>query len=258
MRFSPGCKCCACDKAFFTYGCAGVGVPGRAITVTQAGDTKGTCTTADGTGGTTLGGCVISLPPGTYDYSIAGGDGFAGATGSFIHTCPSAAATSVNLSPASTHVCIPDACNYPIPKTLTSGSHTLTYAGHIAGPTESWKWDVTESFSASTKVADPLNPGFCVNGSGSLPVNYSLTYIKGLLIGWMFGVGWNVQCCEDGNAHYSETGSPGGVSSGVVANPGPCHPVAFSFSVPTTGSYNCGVPNTLGTPGGGGTVLVTA
>jgi hypothetical protein len=142
MKFSPGCNCCACDAILIVTGCGGTALAGRAITLSQGGDTKGTCTTADGTGGTTLGRCTVTLPSGSYDVSIPASDNYAAFTGSLSHSCPSAGPTTFNLAADSTHACGPSCHCSPVPTTIfVSGQNvagTFTDTGLWNTPPAGW------------------------------------------------------------------------------------------------------------------------
>ena len=223
------------------------GVAGAVIELRQSGTLIASCTTADGTGGTTLGECTMTVPAGSYDITITGPTGKGFATQTF--TASATTLTTRTLTADASHVCVGSLCNFPIPKTLfttdTLGTHTLTWNGTI--------WEGTATTTANV-FADN-----CVT-TGTMTVTYQLGSSLGALT-----VFWHAKCCKPGAsfinfyADDSATFVQFANSTGGSRTALSCNPISLTFNVGTTGfGTSCpGVGVGFSTPGGGGSLTVT-
>lgn len=258
---------------FNVNGCKGTGIAGALIELKQGGVLIASCTTANGTGGTTLGRCILNVPAGTYDIIITGPSGAGFAVNTSSSSISGTKTTTTTLAGDSSHVCIA-ICDYPIPKTLFTtdglGTHTLTWNG------SSWVGTATTS-TGVRQVVDSLTKA-CIT-PGTMTVTYSVDQSLVLT------VGWHVSCCYIPGGPlgqplridyvYGDDVTFGGTSStkpiGATgpATIGSCSPVSATTNVATVGTVQatpidfCGTSLGVDTyagfdnPGGGGMMAVT-
>lgn len=240
-------------QTFQVKGCAGTGLAGCVISVSSY-----TCTTGDGTGGTTLGQCSVAIPNGSYTLTITPPSGSGFATYSAPITFSGSTTTTVTLTAASGYVC---SCigNYPVSKTLNFtdgfGTHTLTW---VSGYT----WSCT--YADTTDTVYTGSPTGCSAGT-TMTVTYVLTCFSG---SYSLSVNWLFVCCGaggvgvGGHPWYGDDSSTAGTNTSIT---GACtfseNPFLLTTTLPTSTTDFCpgNQPpgNGLGTPGGGGAVSVT-
>jgi hypothetical protein len=241
---------CPFNWKFHINGCAGTGVAGVLIEIRQGGVLINSCTTADGTGGTTIGECTMaSVPAGSYDITITGPTGKGFATQTF--TASATTLTTRTLAADTGYLCL-SLCNNPIPKTLyytdSLGTHTLTWNGSAWAGTGI----VTSGVVGST----------CVAG-GTMTVNYAINASLGSI-----AITWRGLCCNNGSGisnWYAADTVPAGTSGlQSISDSGSrtsftCDPVSVTFNVSGAafGSSCPGVGPAFGSPGGSGSKTAT-
>lgn len=237
---------------FNVSGCTSA-LAGSIIELYQSGVLIDSCTTGDGTGGTTLGQCVLTVPGGTYDVIITGpaGAGFDPTNATL--TISATKTTNTTLAVDSNHDCW-SCCNYPIPHEL----HATDSDGAIVLPLS---YDAfgrpAYILSTTSPVATACDSGpfqICINCV--TPAVTTKLYSIGLLPGCTatMAVAWHVNSCG-GVDHYNATlsASPTNVITPITVNAANCSPMNLVFTLPTT------IPgSSLAVPGGGGVIAFTA
>lgn len=239
---------------FNVRGCASTGVAGALIELRQSGVLIDSCTTGDGTGGTTLGRCVLTVPAGSYDITITGpsGAGFA------VHTSTASIAgtktTTTSLAADSSHICW-SCCNTPLPMTFSStdsdGPITLTY-DPASGSTP--RYTLITSTEVSSACENTGSGCFGCQSPATIELRYTLTFNASCIV--QLGIGCRITCCASG-VSFLIGGSP--------QNPIPntsgtfdCDTFVGTFSAPTTFTASIGIcSGTLPVPGGGGLFVFT-
>lgn len=252
---------------FNVTGCATTGIAGAVIELRQGGVLIDSCTTGDGTGGTTLGRCILHVPAGSYDITVTGPSGAGFVTNTSTASISATKATGVALAAdtGSGFACW-SCCNYPIPGALHStdvdGPITLTLS--IVGGIPRYTL-VSTTAAAETWEAGP-SPFTCINkvSPSTIRKSYTLALSSGCTAQLSIDSD-TVQCSSSvvpGACQFAPPGqSPASWTVGTIAvNSGNCHPMNLVFSVATTvpGSASCGPSGPLPMPGGGGTMAFTA
>lgn len=258
---NPGCPCCECDRTLSVVGCNTTGIAGKVVTLKQGGVTIATCTSADGTGGTTLGQCTISLADGTYDVSVPAGDGFAAFSGTITHSCPTGGTSTIGLLPDASNVCVPH-CVYPVPRVIHMtngmGSHAFTYTGITAG-SHRWSAGADLAIPGTAYMNNPTPPpSGCVAGSAALYTR-GISFViasANFTAGWRYGEGWGSILCGACDGRYASGANAGGTPTTSIVS-ATCVPFAMSWNVGTTSTESTVCERTAN-PAGGGTYSFTA
>lgn len=248
---------------FNVFGCAGTGLAGATIELYQSGVLIDSCTTGDGTGGTTLGRCILNVPAGTYDIVITGpaGAGFATNTSSASISATKTTNTTLTADTGAGFACW-SCCNVPLPPALHStdsdGPITLTLSFVLGNP--------VYSLASTTTVAETcVNAGIgvcvgCVSPSTAAKV-YSIAFLANCTA--RLAIHYDLVQCGTGFGAFNKftPGSGASFTSFPVVPVTTCDPINLVFTVPTTlagtGNPGIGVPD-LPMPGGGGMLAFTS
>jgi len=209
VRFSPGCRCCNCNRTILVRGCNNVNLAGQVVTLKQGGVTIASCTT-DVTGQ-----CVVSIPAGTYDVSIPAGGGYAAYSGSLTHACPAGGTTTIDRAVDSGHICVSGcgACPAPPTSIAITWSYPPGYTGHMYND-DTVTWDGAVLAWFGTAVDSTEFPG------------NSFVYMFQCISG---GLGYTLRRCAP--ITHSTTGFSGSFNT---ATPATCSP----FNISNVGFQN--------------------
>lgn len=261
IKRSPGCKCCGFAWTFNVFGCGGAALAGATIELRQAGVLIDSCVTGDGTGGTTLGRCILNVPAGTYAITITG------PTGAGFNTSTSSAAiaatktTNTTLTSDTSHTCW-TCCPFPLTKTIHStdsdGPITLTFDPTSAPGVPMYILETTGT--VATVCGDSIALCTPCVSPGSAYKKYELTFNSNCTVRLRIYV--NNACCSGQNVHYGGPATfPGvGFVQTIPVTLSNCSPLNLVFSVPTRLNATFCSPGDTGlpTPGGGGTLTFTS
>lgn len=240
---------------FNVFGCAGTGIAGALIELKQSGVLIDSCTTGDGTGGTTLGRCILNVPGGTYDIVITGPSGAGFAVNTSSASIAATKTTNTTLAADTGYACW-SCCNAPIPSALHStdsdGPITLPLGFHPITGIPVYTLATTTAVATSCDNG-PVGVG-CVNcvTPSVTTKNYSIALLANCTA--QLGVSWEVGACSFVD-HYktTRTGNNTNTFTPIPVTSGNCNPMNLVFTLPTT------IPGTtLGVPGGGGVMAFTA
>lgn len=239
---------------FNVRGCKSTGIAGAVIELYQSGVLIASCTTGDGTSGTVLGRCVMTVPAGTYDIVITGPSGGGFAVNTSTASIAATKTTNVVLAAASGTACWA-CCDFPVPSALhsTDSDGPITLPLGIDGSGNPFYLLATTTAVSDSCDNGPIGVGCvnCVTPSVTTKL-YRIVLLTNCTA--VMSVAWETTTCS-GVDHYKTTrdGTATNIMTPVPVTSGNCSPMNLVFTLPTT------IPGTtLGVPGGGGVMAFTA